>query len=318
MRDPYEVLGVKKDASAKDIKAAYRKLAKELHPDLNPGKEDIEAKFKEVSGAYSLLSDPEKRKRFDAGEIDAAGNETMHPGAGGFYRDMGDGFGGQQYYSQEGVSPEDLEDLLSGIFGGRAGGMGGRAGGMGGGGREFKARGGDVNYSLRVPFLDAAKGTKTTITLPDGRKLTVKIPEGVADGQMLRLAGQGQPGYGGGPAGDAYVEIRVEPHAFFTRKDNDIHVEVPVTLAEAVLGGKIEVPTVHGPVTLPVPEGANTGTQLRLKGKGLKDQRTGTMGNQYVKLKVMLPDEPDAALEKFVKDWKPARDYAPRKTMGAR
>lgn len=310
MRDPYEVLGVKKDASDKDIKAAYRKLAKELHPDLNPGKEDIEAKFKEVSGAYTLLSDPEKRKRYDAGEIDAAGNERMHAGAGGFYRDMGDGFGGTGFYSQEGVNPEDLEDLLSGIFGGRAG--------MRGGGREFRARGSDISYSLRVPFLDAAKGAKTAITLPDGRKLTVKIPEGVGDGQMLRLSGQGQPGYGGGPAGDAYVEIRIEPHAFFRRKDNDIHVEVPVSLKEAVLGAKIEVPTIHGPVTLPVPKGANTGTQLRLKGKGIKDQRTGAMGHQYVKLKVVLPDEPDPALEEFVKGWEPAAGYDPRKKMGAR
>ncbi|RMF09357.1 MAG: J domain-containing protein [Alphaproteobacteria bacterium] len=308
MRDPYEVLGVSKGASQKEIKAAYRKLAKELHPDLNPGKENIESRFKEVSQAYSILSDPEKRRRYDAGEIDAAGNERMAAGAGGFYRDMGNGFGSTSFHAQEGVNPEDLEDLLSSIFGGRT---------RGRGARNFKARGADVNYSLRVPFLDAARGATTAITLPDGRKLNVKIPAGVTDGQLLRLAGQGQPGYGGGPAGDAYVEIRIEPHAFFNRKDNDIHVEVPITLKEAVLGGKIEVPTVHGPVTLTVPKGSNTGTQLRLKGKGIKDQRTGTPGNQYVKLKVVLPDKPDPALEEFVKGWEPAGEN-PRKKMGVR
>jgi DnaJ-class molecular chaperone len=313
MQDPYSVLGVAKDATDKDIKSAYRKLAKELHPDLNPGKKDVEARFKEVSAAYALLSDADKRRRFDAGEIDAEGNERMHPGGpggGGFYRDYGDSYGGQQFYSQEGVNPEDLEDLLSGIFGGARGARGGTR-------REFKARGEDVSYSLRVPFLDAARGTKTTLTLPDGERITVTIPEGVTDGQMLRLKGKGGPGYGGGPAGDAYVEIRIEPHAFFTRKDNDIHVEVPITLKEAVLGGKIEVPTVHGPVTVPVPKGSNTGKQLRLKAKGIKDQKSGSQGNQYVKLKIVLPDEPDAALEEFVSSWTPADDYNPRKTMGA-
>jgi len=311
MQDPYTVLGVAKDASSKDIKAAYRKLAKELHPDLNPGKKDIEARFKDISAAYGLLSDPEKRRRFDAGEIDAQGNERMHPGGGdgGFYRDFGDNYGGQSFYTQEGVNPEDLEDLLSGIFGSARGPQGAR--------REFRARGGDVNYSLRVPFLDAARGAKTSLTLPDGDRITVTIPEGVTDGQMLRLKGKGQPGYGGGPAGDAYVEIRVEPHAFFTRKDNDIHVEVPITLKEAVLGGKIEVPTVHGPVTVPIPKNSNTGKQLRLKGKGIKDQKSGSQGNQYVKLKIVLPDEPDAALEEFISNWTPPDDYDPRKTMGA-
>lgn len=311
MPDPYAVLGVGKDASQKDIKTAYRKLAKEFHPDLNPGKEGIEGRFQEISRAYDLLSDVDKRRRFDAGEIDAEGNEQM---AGGFYRDYGRDYGGsygdggwdQQFHAQEGVNPEDLEDLLSGIFGGRRGHQ-----------TQFKAKGSDVSYSLRVPLLDAARGTRTTITLPDGRKLNVTIPEGVRDGQMVRLSGQGNPGYGGGPAGDAFVEIRVEPHAFFTRKDNDIHVEVPVTLAEAVLGGKIEVPTVQGAVMLNVPKGANTGTQLRLKAKGIRDRKSGTPGDQYVKLKVVLPDKPDADLEAFVRDWKPAGDYDPRQHMKA-
>jgi len=311
MQDPYSILGVAKDATDKEIKSAYRKLAKELHPDLNPGKKDVEARFKDVSAAYALLSDADKRRRFDAGEIDAEGNERMHPGGGGggFYRDYGDSYGGQGFYTQEGVNPEDLEDLLSGIFGGARGPSGGR--------RDFKARGGDVNYSLRVPFLDAARGAKTTLTLPDGSQITVTIPEGVTDGQMLRLKGKGGPGYGGGPAGDAYVEIRIDPHAFFTRKDNDIHVEVPITLKEAVLGGKIEVPTVHGPVTVPIPKGSNSGKQLRLKAKGIKDQKSGAMGNQYVKLKIVLPEEPDTALEEFVSNWTPSDDYNPRKIMGA-
>jgi DnaJ-class molecular chaperone len=306
MRDPYQVLGVQKTASDKEIKAAYRKLAKQFHPDLNPGKSDLEDKFKEISVAYDLLSDPDKRKRFDAGEIDAAGMETPQRQ---YYRGFADGDSGEKYYSQEGFAdPGDLDDFLSGIFGGAGGaGPGRRAGGQ-----SFKARGNDASYTMRVGFMEAAKGATRKLTLPDGRTLEVKIPEGLADRQTLKLAGQGNPGFGGGPAGDAYIEIHIEPHAHFTRKDNDVHSTVPITLKEAVLGGKIEVPTIHGPVTMTIPKNANTGTTLRLKDKGILDRKTKRHGHHYVTLQVVLPEKADPALEEFAAKWQPGAAENPR------
>lgn len=306
MRDPYEILGVSRTASEKDIKSAYRKLAKQLHPDLNPGDKGIEEKFKEVTSAYDLLGDAGKRKRFDAGEIDAAGAEQAPRG---YYRDFSDQPGAGKYSRQEGFTRDvDLEDFLSGIFSGR--------GGAGRQGADFKARGSDVTYSLRIDFMDAVKGARKTVTMPDGRTLNVAVPEGVADRQTLRLAGQGNPGYGGGPSGDAFIEIHIQPHAFFTRKDNDIHLELPVTLIEAVLGSKIEVPTIDGPVAMNIPKNANSGTTLRLKGKGVLDRRSKERGHQYVTLKVMLPEAPDPALDAFVAGWTPSPDYNPRRRMG--
>lgn len=309
MRDPYEVLGVAKNASDKDIQKAYRKLAKELHPDLNPDKPEVEDKFKEVSATYRLLSDPEQRRRYDAGEIDAEGVEKPQYE---FYRGFADRGPGASTFRQEGFeSATDFEDFLSGIFGG----MG--AGGPGGARRqrEFRAKGSDVNYTLRVGFIEAAKGGRRRVSLPDGRTLDVNIPEGTRDKQTLRLKGQGNPGFGGGPAGDAYVEIRVDPHPYFTLKDDNIHVEVPVTLKEAVLGGRIEVPTIDGPVKMTVPKGSNTGTTLRLKERGIKDRKSGQRGHEYVTLKVTLPDKPDAALEKFLNEWETPQGYAPRQKM---
>jgi DnaJ-class molecular chaperone len=306
MRDPYEVLGVAKDADEDRIKKAYRELAKKHHPDLHPGDKSALAKFQEVQSAYDLLSDKEKRRRYDAGEIDASGAERppRH-----FYRSYADGDAGAKYHGFGGVESDiDLEDLFS-MFGGAARG-GARRGG------SFKMQGADVSYTLRVAFLDAAKGARQRITLPDGRAIDVAIPEGTHDRQTLRLKGQGQPGIGGGEAGDAYIEIHVEPHAFFSRKDNDVHVEVPVTLDEAVLGAKIDVPTVSGPVTLTVPKGSNTGTTLRLKGRGVLDQRTRNRGDQYVKLKVVLPEEPDGELSKFVEGWAKTHEYDVRKKAG--
>ncbi len=303
MRDPYDILGVVKTASEKEIKAAYRKLAKEFHPDLNPGKKGIEERFKEISSAYALLSDPDKRRRFDAGEIDAAGQERAPRGA--YYRDFADGRGGAGFYAQEGsASPEDLEDLLSSLFGGRDT-----------AGAGMKARGADASYTLRISFLDAAKGVSKSITMPDGRTLSLQIPEGAYDRQTLRLKGQGGPGYGGGPAGDAFVELHVEPHPYFTRKDNDVHLELPISLKEAVLGAKVDVPTVHGPVSMNVPAGSNTGTTLRLKDKGIYDPRSKTRGHQYVKFKVVLPKVIDPALKAFVESWQPKEDK-PRSNMG--
>jgi DnaJ-class molecular chaperone len=296
MRDPYEVLGVKRDASAEEIKKAYRRLAKKLHPDLNPGNASAAAKFKDVSAAYDLLSDTEKRARFDRGEIDASGAERPERH---FYRAYAEGPEGTKY----GGPGFDAEDLFADLFG--------RARG-----REFKARGADTSYVLPVSFIEAAAGAKKRVTMPDGKTIEVTIPPGTEDRQTLRLKGQGQPGFGGGPPGDAYIEIHIQPHAFFTRKDNDIHLELPVGLAEAVLGGKITVPTVDGEVVMTVPRGSNTGTTLRLKGRGVLDRRSQQRGDQYVKLKVVLPDPPDPELARFVEGWSAGRGDDPRARLG--
>ena len=311
MSDPYAVLGVAKTASADEIRTAYRSLAKKYHPDLNPGDKAAEAKFKEIGQANDLLSDPEKRRRFDAGEIDASGQEVPPRG---FYRDEAGGPRGFKY--QRGGGHEsfvDMGDIFSDMFGQRRGGGGFDGAGFGGAG--FDGAGLPISYSLAVPFLVAARGGKQRVTLPDGRTLDIDVPEGTGDHTTLRLKGQGMPGRDGAPAGDAYVEIRVQPHAFFEPHDNDIHVELPVTPTEAVLGGRIRVPTVGGPVMLNVPAGSNTGTSLRLKGRGLLDRKSGEHGDQYVKLKVVLPEQPDAKLKEFLESWEAGRGHDPRKGM---
>jgi DnaJ-class molecular chaperone len=307
MTDPYQVLGVAKTASEEDIRKAFRKLAKKHHPDLNPGDKAAEAKFKEISQANDILSDAEKRRRYDAGEIDASGQE-MPPR--GFYRDQAGGFAGGKYeHAGEHEPFVDMGGVFSEMFGQRGGGFRFR------GGEDFDMAGMPVTYSLRVPFLVGARGGKQRVNLPDGKTLDIDIPEGTTDGQTLRLKGQGMPGKKGRPAGDAYVEIHVDPHPFFEPRDNDIHVELPVTLTEAVLGGRIRVPTVGGPVMLNVPAGSNTGTSLRLKGRGLLDRKSKQRGDQYVKLKVVLPDAPDPALKAFLEKWEAGRAYDPRKSM---
>lgn len=310
MTDPYATLGVAKTATDKEIQAAYRKLAKKYHPDLNPGDTAAEAKFKDITAAYDILGDKEKRRRFDAGEIDATGAETPPHG---FYRNYAEGdAGGGPHFSAEGfASPEELEEFLARAFGGGFGG-GGRAGGTR---TEFRARGRDVSYSLRVSFLDAVNGAEKTITMPDGKSLKVTIPAGMEDRGMLRLRGQGGAGFGGGDAGDAYIEVHVEPHAFFRRKDNDIHVTVPVTLKEAVLGARIEVPTVGGPVAMTVPKYANSGDTLRLRGRGAKDRRSGQVGHQYVTIEVVLPKGEEPELATFLEGWTPQHDANPRQEM---
>ncbi|SJZ32805.1 DnaJ-class molecular chaperone with C-terminal Zn finger domain [Enhydrobacter aerosaccus] len=315
MNDPYSVLGVPRTASEDEIRKAFRKLAKKHHPDLNPGDKAAEAKFKEISQANDILSDPEKRRRYDAGEIDASGQETPPRG---FYRDQAGGAGGAKYRRAGGHEEfVDMGGVFSEMFGGRRG-----AHGFGGGAGEeegfegFDMSGLPVTYTLTVPFLVAARGGKQRVNLPNGKTLDIDIPEGATDGQTLRLKGQGMPGRKGRPAGDAYVEIRIQPHAFFEARDNDIHMELPVTLTEAVLGGKVKVPTVNGEVMLNIPAGSNSGTSLRLKGRGLLDRKSGQRGDQYVKLKVVLPEKPDDKLKQFLEGWEAGRTYDPRSSMG--
>src|SRR5215471_14081586 len=283
MRDPYDLLGVSRGASADDIKQAYRKLAKQLHPDLNPGDAAVERRFKDVSAAYDLLSDPKKRARFDRGEID--GNGAERPG-GRFYRGFSERAGRANAGAGAGASGFagfDTDDIFEMFTQQTRRGAG-------------KRRGVDVSYSLSVDFIAAAAGTRRRLTLPDQRSLEVVIPPGTSEGTVLRLKGQGQTGMGGGPAGDAFIEVQVEPHAYFTRKDFDIHLDVPVTLQEAVLGSTITVPTIDGKVVVKIPRGSNGGTVLRLKSRGVPRSKGGERGDQYVKLTVMLPDKIDAEL----------------------
>ena len=304
--DLYSVLGVPKTASAGDITKAYRKLAKKLHPDLNPGDKAAEEKFKKITAAYDILGDAEKRGRYDRGEIDASGQERPQQH---YYREYAGGQDGARYRSTAGF--EDIgafNDLFGDLFGER-GGI--REGGRGG--ARFSMRGPDAQYRLEVDLLDAVNGTKTRITLPDGGTLDVAIPTGVTDGQVLRLKGKGGPGIGEGESGDALIEISVRPHPVFKREGDDIIVEVPITFDEAVLGGKVEVPTIGGPVFATVPPGSNTGQTLRLKGRGIKT-KSGT-GDQLVKLSVVLPERIDDDLRGFAETWREAHRYDPRRKL---
>jgi len=304
-RNPYDVLGVKKDAGEAEITKAFRSLAKKYHPDMNPGDKKAEERFKEINAAYDIVGDEKKRARFDRGEIDASGQEIrVNPFARGGFRQ---GQGG----AEQGFAFEDLGDIFDNIFGGRGGGARAGRGPFGGRG-GFAARGEDESFRLEVGFLEAVNGAKRRITLPGGKSLDVTIPPGIGDGQTIRLKGQGQPGLGGGPAGDVLIEIKVAEHPTFKRQGRDIHVELPVSLAEAVLGAKVEVPTVSGPVTLTVPKGSNSGTMLRLRGKGVPATKTEPAGDQYVTLKIMLPKESDPELEALVRQWSAKRPYNPR------
>lgn len=309
MKDPYAILGVEKTASDADIKSAYKKLVRKLHPDLNPDDKTSEQRFKEVAQAYEVLGDAEKRRRFDAGEIDATGAEKPNYQ---FYRDFSDRPDARSHADAEGfASAEEFEEFLRQAFGGSFD----RRQQQAEFGPNLKARGPDVSYTMRVAFIDAVNGATTSITLPEGKQLRVTIPEGAHDRQMIRLKGQGGAGYGGGPRGDAYVELHIEPHAFFERRDANIHIEVPVTLTEAMLGARIEVPTIKGSVTLTVPAGSNTGKVLRLRDRGVLDRATGTRGHALVKLKVVLPADEEPELEAFLREWKPRHAQNPREEM---
>ncbi len=298
-KDPYSILGVAKTASDEEIRKAYRALAKKYHPDLNTDNQTAEERFKEVSLAYDILGDPDKRKKFDAGEIDASGAEQQQRQ---YYRDYAGQDPRYAYNVYEGSSEtDDLGDIFSSFFGRR-----GRAGG-----RTIPIPGQDAQYQLSVDFLDAARGAKKRVTMPDGISLDISLPAGIKDGQSLRLKGKGGPGMNGGPPGDAFVTITVSSHPLFERDGNNIRIDVPVSLDEAVLGAKVDVPTIDGSVTLSVPPGSNNGAVLRLKGKGV-----GGKGDQFVRLKVVLPDQPDDKLKAFLQEWREQYPQYPRRDWG--
>jgi DnaJ-class molecular chaperone len=308
MRDPYDVLGVSKTASEADIKKAFRALAKKHHPDKHAGDAEAQKKFQEIGSAYDIVGDKDKRAKFDSGEIDASGNPRgFDPGAQGFRGGPfgGGGQGGARDFhfnwtdqggdQAQGFSAEDLfSDLL--------GGMGGR-----GRGRQPRA-GQDFTVSTTVSFEEAAGGGSRRVVLPNGEQLDVKIPPGIRDGQQIRLKGRGGAGRRGGPAGDVLIQIAIAPHPYLTRDGRDLRMDLPVTLQEAVLGGKVPVPTLTGTVSLSVPANSNTGSTLRLKGKGIPAHGGEAAGDLYVKLVVTLPGKADEALKKFAEGWNATYD----------
>ena len=307
MKDPYEILGVQKTADEAAIRAAYRKLAKKHHPDVNPGDKSAEERFKRASAAFDILGDAEKRKKFDAGEIDGDGRETARTYQGPFGQGAqagspfgagGGGFGGASF---DGV---DLNDILGGMFGGQGGGQGGgRAGGFG-------ARGADVRARLDIDLEEAISGAKKRVPFGDGRMLDIVIPKGVAEGQVLRLKGQGSPGRAG--AGDALIEIAFRPHPVYRREGDQLVMDLPVSAPDAILGGKIQAETPDGPVTLTVPRGSSSGAILRLKGRGLADA-AGRRGDLLARLMITLPEVIDPSLESFAETWRAERPYTPKR-----
>jgi len=299
--DLYHVLGVSRTASQEEIRRAYRELAKKYHPDFNPGDREAEERFKKISRAYEILGDSEKRARYDRGEIDETGQERPQPR---FWREYAEAGGPHRYESTAGFEDLfDLDEILGGLFGGA------RARG------PRPRRGRDVHYRLEVDFLEAARGATRRVVTPDGRGLTVVIPAGIESGRVLRLAGEGEPGVHGGPPGDALVEVVVRPHPVFERRGDDVWVRLPITLDEAVLGAKVEVPTVEGRVRLTIPRGTSSGRRFRLRGKGLRNPVTGRRGDQYVEVHIVLPERVDPELEDFVRRWRETHAYDPRRGL---
>lgn len=310
--DPYAALGLTKSATAAEIKNAYRKLVRRFHPDLHPDDPKAETRFKTISVAHDLLKDPATRARFDAGKIDASGAERpTDRGGRTFYRDYADAPGQSYPQGQRFEDFGDPADIFAHILRQRAQSGTGQRGPYGDG--DFSAPGQDLRFSLDVPFLDAVRGTKTRITLPRGDSLEVQIPKGLSDGQTLRLRGRGSPGMGDGPAGDALVTVAVRAHPVFQRDGNDILLTLPISIDEAILGGKVAVPTVDGPVSLTIPKGAASGQTLRLRGRGVHPDRAAKAGDQRVELRVALPPEIDASLQTFMENWRKTNHYDPRK-----
>ena len=307
-RDPYQELGVPRTATSAEVRKAFHKLAKANHPDTNPGNKAAEERFKKVSAAFDIIGDAPKRKKFDAGELDNDGRET----GGGFGRagpwgapGGGPTRGGSRAETFEGG---DLGDILGEMFGGRGPRGGGGSGASGFGG--FAQRGTDVRAKIEIDLVDAIRGGKPRIAFTDGRTIDVTIPTGAHDGQTLRLKGQGGAGRGG--AGDAFIEIAILPHALYRREGGDLVMDLPVAFYDAVLGGKVEAPTPDGPVTLTVPKAANTGTRLRLKGRGLVDAQ-GKRGDLFARIVVTLPDAVDPDLDAFAERYRKDHPYAPRR-----
>ena len=312
MADPYQTLGVARSATEADIKKAYRKLAKELHPDRNKDNPKASERFSQVTNAYDLLNDKDKRARFDRGEIDGDGNPAapfgFGQGGGGRPAGAGGGFRSQGY--EFGGGEADMGDIFEGLFGGgQRGGGGGFAGGFG---RRPQPKGANIAYRLQVPFIDAATLNPQRVTLGDGKSIDLKLPPGVETGTQMKLAGKGESGPGG--AGDAIVTLEVQPHRFFIRDGDDVRLDLPITLAEAVLGGSIRAPTVEKPVNLTIPKGTTSGKTLRLKGKGFH-KKGGGRGDQLITLMVDVPGD-DPALREFVEHWSPANAGNPRAAMG--
>jgi len=306
-RDPYEVLGVSQAATAEEIKKAYRKLARASHPDLFPDDPGAEARFKAVSAAYDLLKDPATRDRFDAGEIDETGAERPPRQ---YYRDFAEASGNTYHQGRGFGSQGDPADIFAEILRQRTGQRGDEFGGRG-----FNAPGPDLRYALEVPFLDAARGGEMRIALPDGGSVAVKIPRGAHDGQTLRLRGKGGAGYGSGPPGDALITLSLRPHPVFRREGDDILVTLPITIDEAILGGKVTAPTIAGPVSLSIPKGTSSGRVLRLRGRGVTRSGSQTTGDQLVELRIVAPPVIDDALRDFLEDWRKTNTHDPRAGM---
>lgn len=302
-KDLYQELGVSRTADAETVRRAYRKLAKDLHPDRNPGDKAAEDRFKSINAAFDVLGDTEKRAKYDRGELDADGRETGFGRAGG-------GFGGGPFNAGGGAGGRfegaDFDDILGQMFGG-----GGPFGGVGAAARGA-GRGSDVRARLEIDLEDAILGGKKRIAFSDGRTIEVSIPPGAADSQTLRLKGQGAPGRSG-VSGDALIELVVRPHPVFRREGADLHMDLPVSIPDAVLGAKVEARTPEGEVTLTVPKGSNSGKTLRLKGRGAADPESGKRGDLFVRLLLMLPDTPDPELEAFAETWRRERPYTPRR-----
>ncbi|MGC1303103.1 MAG: DnaJ C-terminal domain-containing protein [Caulobacteraceae bacterium] len=292
-QDLYSELGVSRSTSADDMRKAFRKLAKDLHPDRNPNDKAAEERFKRVSAAFDILGDPEKRTKYDNGEIDADGRE-VHRGY------QGGGNGGAPFGQGGGFEGVDLDEIFGGMFSGR-----------GRGGKNFAMRGSDVQARLDVDLEEIIKGATRRISFGDGRTLDVTIPKGAANGQTLRLRGQGYPGRGGGAAGDALIELAIRPHPVFRMEGADLHMDLPVAVPDAVLGAKVDAPTPEGPVALTVPRHSNSGSVLRLRGRGGFDSSSGKRGDLFAHLVITLPDRIDAELEHIAETWRRERPYTP-------